>query len=51
MNTQEIDYKSMFIIGMVLFPAGIITGIFPIWAVGFAFAMIALVNRSKWKKT
>lgn len=50
MNINDIDYRSLFILGIILFPVCLTTGIIPLWAFGFALVLISLANRDKWKK-
>jgi type IV secretory pathway VirB6-like protein len=50
MNMNRINYRSLFILGTTLFPTGLITGIFPLWALGFALVLIPLANCGKWEQ-
>jgi hypothetical protein len=50
MNFHDLDYRSLFILGVIFFPVGLTTGLIPLWAFGVALVLIALANRDKWKK-
>jgi hypothetical protein len=60
---KEIDYRTFFIIGIVLLPVGIIFMIIfsrsaisflpglPMFILGLVYFIIGMVNRDKWKNT
>jgi hypothetical protein len=47
---KNMDYRSLFIVGVVLFPVGIVTGLFPLFVLGMILVLISLGNRDKWEK-
>ena len=49
-NTDEVDYKTYFIIGMCWFPLGIAMDNAVFWIMGLVFLGIGLMNRKKWGK-
>ena len=49
-KTDEIDYRTHFIIGIVWIPLGIALDMTAFWALGLVFMAVGLVNYKKWGK-
>lgn len=47
---KEINYRNMFVLGVILSPIVAIGGLFPLSLLGIALVLIALANRSRWEE-
>jgi cytochrome c biogenesis protein CcdA len=47
---HEVDYRTLFNMGLIFFVIGLTTSNPGMWGLGLAFFAIGLVNRKKWKK-
>ena len=47
---HEVDYRTLFNMGLIFFVIGLSTNNPGMWGLGLAFFAIGLVNRKKWKK-
>ncbi|MBW2986576.1 hypothetical protein KY333_04370 [Candidatus Woesearchaeota archaeon] len=47
---HEIDYRTLFTMGLIFFAIGMSTNNPGMWGLGLIFFAVGLVNRKKWKK-
>lgn len=47
---HKIDYRTLFILGIVWIPIGLATGNHILWIVGLALFTVGYMNRNKWER-
>lgn len=47
-KTDEVDYRTYFIIGVTWIPLGIAADMIAFWSLGLIFLLVGLVNYKKW---